>query len=130
MMPRPQVSLPPLYYVDHFHEMIDFVAATCAGLLGEDERAFIRDFRALDAWAQRLYVRMVNRRKTAFRPADLAYREIGDLRGGLAALTRAGFVRPLDARDHRAALADMNKPDLLTLAKTHAVAARASWSKP
>ena len=129
-MPRPQVSLPPLYYVDHFHEMIDFVAATCAGLLGEAERAFIRDFRALDAWAQCLYVRMINRRKTAFRPADLAYREIGDLHGGLAALTRAGFVRPLDARDHRAALADMNKPDLLTLAKTHAVAARASWSKP
>lgn len=129
-MPRPQVSLPPLYYVDHFHEMIDFVAATCAGLLGEAERAFIRDFRALDAWAQCLYVRMINRRKTAFRPADLAYREIGDLHGGLAALTRAGFVRPLDARDHRAVLSDLPKPDLLALAKAHGVAARAAWSKP
>lgn len=128
-MQASKVALPTFYYVEHFHEMLGFVAETCAGLLGDAERGFIRDFRALDMGAQCLYVRMVNRRKTAFRPADLAYQEIDDLHSGLKILRQAGFARTLEAGDYRAALADMSKPDLTALARAQGVAVRSSWSK-
>jgi DNA polymerase-3 subunit epsilon len=129
-MPRPQVSLPPFYYLDHFHEMIIYAETVCPALLGEAERAFIRDFRDLGTDAQCLYVRMINRKKAAFRAADLSYAEIGAPDDGLAHLTAAGFVRAPEAGDYRLLLADLSKPDLIALARTHGIAARSGWSKP
>jgi DNA polymerase-3 subunit epsilon len=129
-MPLARTLLPPDYYVEHFHEMLNHVSTVCAGLLGETERAFIREFRALNPCAQRLYVRMINRKKLAFLPHDLVYAEIDDLPGGLENLKRAGFLRGLDPRDHRVALSDLSKPELIALAKAHGLSVKSSWSKP
>lgn len=129
-MPRPFITLPPLYYRDHFREMIGFITSVYGGLLGAEELAFIARFEALDEWAQCLYIRMSNRKKAVFSPRDLAYQEIGDLWGGLDQLRAHGFVREIDAQDYRACLEDRSKPELIDLARDHQLEVKSAWSKP
>ncbi|CAL4866407.1 3'-5' exonuclease DinG [Asticcacaulis sp. MM231] len=129
-MARDFITLPPLYYRDHFLEMIGFVTSVYGAMLGEDEQAFISRFGELDEWAQCLYIRMVNRKKVVFSPGDLAYQEIGDLWGGLDQLREHGFIREICAQDYRACLDDRAKPDLHDLAKDHGLEVKSGWSKP
>ena len=129
-MARDFITLPPLYYRDHFMEMTGFITSVYGAMLGEDEQAFIARFGELDEWAQCLYIRMVNRKKAVFSPRDLAYQEIGDLWGGLDQLRERGFIRDIDAQDYRACLEDRAKPDLLALAKDHGFEVKSGWSKP
>ena len=121
--------LPPLYYLDHFREMIAFTAQVYGEVLGDDERRFMADFAALDETAQCLYVRMCNRKKQVFRPDDLRYGELGGIDDGIEALRMAGFIRPLERSDHLSILAGMTRPDLLDLARTHDVAVKSSSTK-
>ncbi len=129
-MPREFITLPPLYYRDHFREMIGFITSVYGAMLGAEEQAFIARFEALDEWAQCLYIRMSNRKKAVFSPRDLAYQEIGDLWGGLDQLRAQGFIREIEARDYRACLEDCPKPDLIDLARGHQLEVKSGWSKP
>jgi DNA polymerase-3 subunit epsilon len=129
-MPREFITLPPLYYRDHFREMIGFIVSVYGQMLGAEEQAFIARFEALDEWAQCLYIRMSNRKKAVFSPRDLAYQEIGDLWGGLDQLRAQGFIREIDDRDYRACLEDRPKPDLVDLARGHQLEVKSGWSKP
>ncbi len=129
-MPREFITLPPLYYRDHFMEMVGFITSVYSGMLGAEEQAFIARFEALDEWAQCLYIRMSNRKKAVFSPRDLAYQEIGDLWGGLDQLRAQGFIREIEDRDYRACLEDRPKPDLIDLAKGHQLEVKSGWSKP
>ena len=122
--------LPPLYYLDHFREMIAFVTAVYAEVLGEDERRFIADFDRLDETAQCLYVRMSNRKTAVFTADDLRYGELERIEDGLDALRAAGFLRDLERRDHLALLDGMTKPQLIELARRHDIAVRSSQAKP
>ncbi|HTN39812.1 MAG TPA: exonuclease domain-containing protein, partial [Asticcacaulis sp.] len=129
-MPRQFITLPPLYYRDHFIEMIGFIRSVYGAMLDAEERAFITRFEALDEWAQCLYIRMSNRKKAVFSPRDLAYQEIGDLWGGLDQLRAQGFIREIEVRDYRACLDDRPKPDLIDLAKGHQLEIKSGWAKP
>ncbi len=129
-MPRQFITLPPLYYRDHFIEMIGFIRSVYGAMLDAEERAFITRFEALDEWAQCLYIRMSNRKKAVFSPRDLAYQEIGDLWGGLDQLRAQGFIREIEVRDYRACLDDRPKPDLIDLAKGHQLEIKTGWAKP
>ncbi len=130
VMPREFITLPPLYYRDHFREMIGFITSVYGTMLGAEEQAFIARFEALDEWAQCLYIRMSNRKKAVFSPRDLAYQEIGDLWGGLDQLRAQGFIREIDACDYRACLDDRPKADLIDLARSHQLEVKSGWSKP
>jgi DNA polymerase-3 subunit epsilon len=129
-MAREFITLPPLYYRDHFREMIGFITSVYGQMLGPEEQGFIARFEALDEWAQCLYIRMSNRKKAVFSPRDLAYQEIGDLWGGLDQLRAHGFIREIDERDYRACLEDRPKPDLIDLARDHQLEVKSGWSKP
>ncbi|ESQ84869.1 hypothetical protein AEAC466_07375 [Asticcacaulis sp. AC466] len=129
-MSREFITLPPLYYRDHFVEMVGFITSMYGAMLGEEEQAFISAFGELDEWAQCLYIRMSNRKKAVFSPRDLAYQEIGDLWGGLNQLRERGFVRDIEECDYRACLDDRAKPDLLALAKDNGLDVKSGWSKP
>ena len=129
-MAREFITLPPLYYRDHFREMISFITSVYGAMLGPEEQGFIARFEALDEWAQCLYIRMSNRKKAVFSPRDLAYQEIGDLWGGLDQLREHGFIREIEEGDYRACLEDRPKPDLIDLAKGHQLEVKTGWSKP
>jgi DNA polymerase-3 subunit epsilon len=129
-MAREFITLPPLYYRDHFREMIGFITSVYGAMLGAEEQAFIDRFEALDEWAQCLYIRMSNRKKAVFSPRDLAYQEIGDLWGGLDQLREQGFIREIEDCDYRACLEDRPKPDLIDLARRHQLEVKTSWGKP
>ncbi|ESQ77417.1 exonuclease domain-containing protein [Asticcacaulis sp. AC402] len=123
--------LPPTYYRDHFVEMTGFVARLYGDVLGEAERAFLKQFAALDDDAQCLFVRMCNRKKQAFTAADLSYTEIGGVEGGLERLKAAGFIRPAQAEDFRHCLNELSKTDLVAQARQGGVEGfKASWAKP
>lgn len=110
--------------------MLDFVCATSSGLLGDAEQAFVREFRQLGDDAQRLYVRMINRKKTAFRPTDLPYPEIEDLEAGLSELKEASFSRALDEGDFRPVLNELAKAELILLAQRANLPVRSASKKP
>ena len=129
-MPREFITLPPLYYRDHFREMIGFITSVYGAMLGAEEQAFIARFEELDEWAQCLYIRMSNRKKAVFSPRDLAYQEIGDLWGGLDQLREQGFIREIEAHDYRVCLEDRPKPDLIDLARGHQLEVKSGWGKP
>ena len=112
----PEKTLDTFYYHDHFMEMLTHISELSGGLLDDEHRAFIGDFRSLSRDAQCLYIRMANRRKQAFLPADLSYEEISDTEAGLGLLRESGFTRPLDQGDYSALLSALTKPELQNLA--------------
>lgn len=71
-------ELPTYYYHSHFVEMIRFVEAHYGHVLLDSHDTFIRDFERLPADAQRLYVRLVNRKGHVFAAHRLTYPELGD----------------------------------------------------
>ncbi|TFW28081.1 VRR-NUC domain-containing protein [Massilia arenosa] len=67
----------PLYYLDNFHQVLDWIAARYPDLLTDDEHAFLAAFPTLPQPARALFVRMVMRKGTVFRASKLNYAEIG-----------------------------------------------------
>ncbi len=128
--PRPK-DLPAGYHLAHFREMLAFVERLYGGILDETEQAWIADFRALDAHAQSLFVRMANRRGSVFRTAHLDYSDVDDVARRLGELTASGFVSPPRDKDFGAALAILSKDEVLELlAEGHAdEGIRKSWTK-
>lgn len=82
----------PLYYLNNFHTLLDWIEARYPDLLADDETAFMQKFRQTPEPAQGLLVRMVMRKGTLFRASRLHYAEIGDLREAVPVLIRQGWV--------------------------------------
>ena len=76
---RAQRELPTYYYHEHFVEMLAFISTHYAHALLDSHRDFIEKYRQLPLDAQRLYVRLVNRKGRVFARARLRYPEIGSL---------------------------------------------------
>lgn len=122
-------SLQPLYYYDHFYQMVDFILRTHGNILTQKEQSFIEDFRTLDLQAQCLYIRMYNRTKPIFHLNDLLYDEIGTC-DAVEELMGNGYLRKLNENDYHALLSIFTKPKLLELSKLHQMAnIKSSWSK-
>ncbi|MDJ0908219.1 MAG: exonuclease domain-containing protein [Woeseiaceae bacterium] len=81
--------LPTFYYHQHFVELLDFVQRHYAHVLLDRHVRYLTDFRSLSVDAQRLYVRLVNRKGSVFARNKLRYPEIGDL-GPVVDELRAG----------------------------------------
>ncbi|CAM2009738.1 VRR-NUC domain-containing protein [Acanthopleuribacter pedis] len=157
MKPSPSnepVTLVTGYYLDNFFKILDFVDRWYDDILGPDEWAFSRAFRAVPLPAQRLYVRLLMRKGPFFRCDKLAYPEIEDVPAAVNALAAAGLLRccPFDEprlvfallaraeveallRAHRDALPEetpvfrkLKKPELIALVVTHLdPSAAATW---
>ena len=87
-----QVLPNPLYYLDNFQLVLDWVNARYDDVLIQDERDFISTFFKLPQNARALFVRMVMRKGELFRQGKLIYSEIGDVQHALAPLIAAGWI--------------------------------------
>lgn len=83
---RQRQPLPTFYYHQHFVELLDFVDTHYAHVLLDEHCSYLRDFRRLSVDAQRLYVRLVNRKGRVFSSKNLRYPELGELSNLVAEL--------------------------------------------
>ncbi|MGZ8290186.1 MAG: VRR-NUC domain-containing protein [Telluria sp.] len=67
----------PFYYLDNFHQVLDWISERYSDLLTDEERAFMAAFPTLPQPSRALFVRMVMRKGTLFRASKLSYAEIG-----------------------------------------------------
>lgn len=124
-------KLPTYYYLDHFTEMLGFVAKAYASILTEEHHRFSQCFRRMSRDAQCLLVRMINRRGMVFNRDQFRYAEIGDTQAALNELAAIGHARSLLVQDYAALLSRLPKAQLLASARSAGYSdARSSWSKP
>ncbi|MDH4108664.1 MAG: exonuclease domain-containing protein [Gammaproteobacteria bacterium] len=108
-----QPGLPTFYYHAHFIEMLDFVSRHYAHVLLDEHRSFVDDFRSLPLDAQRLYVRLVNRKGRVFARSRLRYPELGRLDGPIGSLTDGGWVGRPSAEHFDELLTFLTRAELL-----------------
>lgn len=94
-MTGPRIDLDPGYYLQHFNELLQFVAGHYTECLTPEAQQFLQEFAALTEPAQQLFVRMLNRKGTVFADTELNYSEIGPTAPVLDELTGAGFITAL-----------------------------------
>ncbi len=108
----PPPELPARYYLDHFEEMLAFVAARYDHALEDRHRDFLAGYRTLSEGARCLYVRIANRRGRLFHRDHLRYKEI-DLDAAIAELLAHEFLSHPVAVDFAALLALAPRTDLV-----------------
>lgn len=96
-MAGPRQDLDTGYYLQHFNELLQFVAQHYASCLTTEARQFLQDFAALSEPAQQLLVRMLNRKGSVFADTELSYSEIGPPGPMLDELSCSGFISSLNA---------------------------------
>ncbi len=111
-------ELPDFYYHDHFNEMLAFVGRHYPHALAAEHEAFIGDFRHLGIAAQRLYIRLANRRGRVFDVDKLHYPEIAPLNKALQDLRTADWIGAPAADDYPHLLACLTKGQLHVAACT------------
>ncbi|MGJ8525882.1 hypothetical protein LMG33818_001629 [Halomonadaceae bacterium LMG 33818] len=92
-MSHPDID--PLYYLDNFQYLIDWISTRYDDLLNIPERVFISQFRQLSGPAQALLVRLIMRKGKFFRLGKLSYPEIANdkpLAETVRELVSAGLV--------------------------------------
>ena len=82
----------PLYYLDNFQDVLNWIGARYADLLSAEETQFIAAFGALPQPSRALFVRLVMRKGCLFRASKLNYPEIGDTRAAALPLLDTGWV--------------------------------------
>lgn len=80
------------YYLRNFLLLVNSVVQRYQDLLSTNELSWIKEFHALPANAQMLYVRLLSRKGLFFRLDKLAYEEIHDLEQAAEALHNIGFI--------------------------------------
>nr|WP_314859598.1 VRR-NUC domain-containing protein [uncultured Undibacterium sp.] len=82
----------PLYYLENFQLVLDWVSERYDDVLIDEERELITTFSEMPQNARALFVRMVMRKGEFFRQSKLNYAEIGDVHVALAPLLDAGWI--------------------------------------
>lgn len=89
---RQQADLPPFYYRDNFHQLLDTVEDQYGDLLTPPEHAFIEAYRGLGFDAQCLYVRLISRVGPWFRESRLSYPELSAIAPAVDELLSSGLA--------------------------------------
>ena len=89
-----QVLPNPLYYLNNFQLVLDWVSERYGDVLIPEEHAFITHFGNLPQLSQALFVRMVMRKGDYFRQTKLSYPEVGDTHQAMLPLIKAGWINP------------------------------------
>ncbi|OYO27505.1 VRR-NUC domain-containing protein [Janthinobacterium sp. PC23-8] len=82
----------PLYYLENFQGVLNWISERYADLLSSEETQFIAQFAQLPQASRALFVRLVMRKGCLFRASKLNYREIGDTRIAALPLLATGWV--------------------------------------
>ncbi len=103
---RPNVPPPPHYYADNIVRLLTSVDRQYSDILMASERDYIRRVLNLGIDAQRLYARMLSRKRGLLRNDSLHYREVHDVAAARAALVTAALLadNPADPADQYLAL--------------------------
>lgn len=80
------------YYLDNFHQVLQWIGERYGDLLTDEERAFIDRFPLLPQAARALFVRMVMRKGVLFRASKLSYAEIGCTHDAAQPLALEGWI--------------------------------------
>ncbi len=103
----------PLYYLDNFQQVVDWVGAHHRDLLTDAECGFLDGFAGLPVAARALLVRMVMRKGDLFRVKKLAYAEIGCPLAAAAPLVERGWVNDQPMLDARQLCGLLTKHELM-----------------
>ncbi|MDN2712357.1 VRR-NUC domain-containing protein [Janthinobacterium sp. SUN118] len=82
----------PLYYLDNFQDVLNWIGARYADLLSAEETQFITQFGTLPLASRALFVRLVMRKGCLFRASKLNYDEIGGTRAAALPLLALHWV--------------------------------------
>ncbi len=82
----------PLYYLDNFHRVLEWIGERYSDLLTNEESAFIAQFPLLPQPSRSLFVRMVMRKGSLFRASKLVYAEVGDTHAAAQPLLALGWI--------------------------------------
>jgi hypothetical protein len=115
----------PLYYLDNFHRVVEWIGRHYRGLMNASESAFIAAFHDLPQPSQALLVRMIMRRGDLFRLSKLHYEEIGCTRTAVAPLIEQGWVGADPPLSIDGLFALLTKPELAGVFKLKASARKA-----
>jgi hypothetical protein len=80
------------YYLENFERAITWLEGQYAGLLSNEEQAFVRTFATLPMAARALLVRLIMRRGPLFLASKIQYEEIGDLSQALEPLVELKWI--------------------------------------
>lgn len=90
-----RIQLAADYYLHHFAEFLQVITQRYLPVLQQEHHDFMADYQQLSTDAQRLWLRMLNRKGAVFAHADLAYEEITNIEAVLAELCHHQFAAPL-----------------------------------
>eukprot|EP01034_Spumella_vulgaris_P038994 gene38994-48156_t len=80
------------YYLDNFHQVLQWIGERYDDLLNAEERAFLTQFPTLPRSSRALFVRMVMRKGLLFRASKLVYAEIGCAHEAARPLAELGWI--------------------------------------
>ena len=109
---RRRQPLPTFYYHEHFLEMLAFVGEHYSHVLLAEHACYVDDFRTLPVDAQRLYVRLVNRKGRVFAGSRLRYPELGNLGPLLRLLAERGWAGAPDSQHFEDVLRFLTRDDI------------------
>lgn len=107
----------PLYYLQNFRQVLQWLGQRYADLLDPDETQFIQQFDSLPQASQALLVRMVMRKGVHFRAGKLNYLEIGCTRAAAEPLLRLGWIDEHCPLSFEALFALLQKGEILVAFK-------------
>lgn len=127
-MSHPDID--PLYYLDNFQYLIDWISTRYEDLLNTNERVFISQFRQLSEPAQALLVRFIMRKGELFRLGKLSYPEIDNdksLAETVRELVSAGLVSCTSALSLAELFALFRRDELETFLPVEKGITKAQW---
>ena len=108
-----QHSLDDDYYLTNFHTLAGFVVDTYADLLRPDEIDWYERVNAVSVQAQRLYIRLLTRKRSTFRLSRVQYAEIEDCAQCAEALASKGLASAKPPEQLGLLLPSFTKPELV-----------------
>lgn len=105
--------LPSKYYLNHAHELFDFVANHCQSLLTPEHKDYLQGIRSLSEDAQCLLIRCLARKPYFIKLASLSYAEISNTDIALEELLRRDYLRFAEHQDWRQLSQELTKPQLI-----------------
>lgn len=103
------------YYVTHFFQLTDFVEQTYRDLLSASELSWYKSLQSASIDAQRLYIRLLTRRRSIYRLSRLGYPEIGDISHAGRELAQRGLAHCDEPQQLAILLSSFTKPQILDI---------------
>ncbi|MDC8758339.1 VRR-NUC domain-containing protein [Janthinobacterium fluminis] len=105
----------PLYYLDNFHRVLEWIGERYSDLLTDEEAAFIARFPLLPQASRSLFVRMVMRKGCLFRASKLVYTEVGDTHAAALPLLALGWIDNDPLLDLEQLFELLQKPEIVAI---------------